>query len=119
MEIIQRETAGQGVNLVLDTVGGEMAERDIQAAAMGGRIITIAGASGNFGPAQQKNLDFHSLSMQRARYKLDYLSKLIQRGQLKPVVDSIMPLGEVSEAHRKLEAGGVKGKIILSIADWK
>jgi NADPH2:quinone reductase len=53
----------------------------------------------------------------RARYKLNALRQLIERGQLKPVIDSIMPLEKVSEAHRRLEAGGVRGKLVLKVAE--
>lgn len=53
----------------------------------------------------------------RARYKLNALRQLIERGQLKPVIDSMLPLEKVAEAHRRLEAGGVRGKLVLKVAE--
>jgi len=46
--------------------------------------------------------------LQRARYKLDALRTLIERGQLKPVIDSVVPLSDVAKAHQRLEKGGVR-----------
>jgi NADPH:quinone reductase-like Zn-dependent oxidoreductase len=43
------------------------------------------------------------------------LGNLIRWGRLKPVIDSVMDLGDVAEAHRKLEKGKVKGKIVLKV----
>jgi len=40
---------------------------------------------------------------------------LLERGHLKPVIDSAMPLAEVAHAHKKLEEGGLRGKIVLSV----
>jgi len=55
--------------------------------------------------------------LERERYKLDALRTLIERGQVKPVVDSVFDLSDLAEAHRKLEDGGIKGKIILKVSD--
>jgi NADPH2:quinone reductase len=53
--------------------------------------------------------------LQRARYKLKALKQLIEREQLKPVIDSVLPLEQVAQAHQRLAAGGVKGKIVLEV----
>jgi len=42
---------------------------------------------------------------------------LIERGQLRPAIDSELPLEQVPEAHRRLEQGGVRGKIVLRVRD--
>jgi uncharacterized protein YqgV (UPF0045/DUF77 family) len=55
--------------------------------------------------------------LQRDRYQLDILRMLLEREQIQPVIDSILPLNEVAEAHRRLEAGGVKGKIVLRVRE--
>jgi NADPH2:quinone reductase len=46
--------------------------------------------------------------LQRARGKLDALRTLIERGQLKPVIDLAVPLSDVAKAHQRLEKGGVR-----------
>ena len=47
---------------------------------------------------------------------MEALQVLLARGQLRPVVDSVPPLEAVADAHRKIEAGGMRGKIVLRVA---
>lgn len=114
--IVEDETGGAGVDVVFDTVGGDTLANSIPVTKPHGRMVTILGPSGDLGPAYLKNITLHFLFLERARYKLDRLRTLLERGQLRPVVDSVRPIEETAEAHRRLEAGGVKGKIVLQIA---
>ncbi|WP_440087145.1 zinc-binding dehydrogenase [Streptosporangium sp. LJ11] len=43
------------------------------------------------------------------------LTRLVESGDLRPVVDTIHPLADIAEAHRALEAGGVRGKHVIRI----
>jgi len=116
VEVINRETDGQGVDLVFDTVGGETLAKSIEATKRHtGRIATILGAREDLGPAFMRDITIHFVFMQRGRQKLDVMRDLIERGQLKPVIDSVMPLRDVAKAHQKLEKGGVRGKIVLEM----
>lgn len=109
--------AEDGVDLVLDTVGDDVLERSIDVTKEFGMLLGIVGTSVDLRRAGPKNILVQKLFLQRARYKLLALHTLVERGQLKPVVDSIMPLREVGQAHRRLEEGGVKGKIVLEIEE--
>lgn len=113
--VVQEETAGAGVDFVLDTVGGDLLTRSIEVTRPFGRMAGIVSTDTSFRAAGFKNITVHFVFLQRARHTLDALRRLIERGQLKPVVDSVLPLEEVAEAHRRLEAGGVKGKIVLRV----
>lgn len=115
LKIIEEETNGEGVNLVFDTVGGDTLSKSIQITKSFGRVVGIVSTDTGFSAANRQNITVHFLFLQRARYKLIHLRRLIERGQLKPVIDSIIPLEEVGEAHRRLEEGGVKGKIALKV----
>ena len=53
--------------------------------------------------------------MERTEAKIQALAILASRGTVKPLVDSVYPLEQVAEAHRKIEAGGMKGKIVIRI----
>ncbi|HEY8414584.1 MAG TPA: zinc-dependent alcohol dehydrogenase family protein [Thermaerobacter sp.] len=117
VRVVLEETGGRGVDLTLDTVGGEVLERSIQATRPHGRVVTILGGRVNVTPAYQKNQTIHGLFLERARYKLDALRTLIERGLLRPAIDSELPLEQVPEAHRRLEQGGVRGKIVLRVRD--
>lgn len=53
----------------------------------------------------------------RERKRLDEMSLLIERGQMRPVVDEVLPLGEVGKAHERLDSGHGRGKISLRVAE--
>jgi NADPH:quinone reductase-like Zn-dependent oxidoreductase len=116
VEIVKDETDGFGVDVVLDTVGGDTMSRSIEVTKPLGRIVGIVNSNTGFGDAFIKNIDVYPTFLQRDRYKLDALRVLVERGELEPVIDSVMPLDQVAEAHRKLARGGVKGKIVLDVA---
>jgi NADPH:quinone reductase-like Zn-dependent oxidoreductase len=46
---------------------------------------------------------------------LDFLGKLFENGQVKPVIDSRYPLSEVPDAVRRLESGRARGKIVITV----
>ncbi|MCL4557730.1 MAG: zinc-dependent alcohol dehydrogenase family protein [Deltaproteobacteria bacterium] len=114
-DVVLRETGMSGVDVVLDTVGGETLSKSVKAAKRFGRIVSIAASKSDLSAAQGKNITIHFMSMQRDRLKLDALRALIERGRVRPVIDSVMPLKDVALAHRRLEKGGVKGKIVLQV----
>lgn len=114
---VLRETNGEGVDAVYDTVGNDAMARSIEVLKPYGRAMTCVGITGELYGALFKNVLLRYGFMERARHKLDTLSLLVERGQLRPVIDSIMPLAEVAEGHRRLQAGGLHGKIVLHVAD--
>jgi len=104
-----------GVDLVLDTVGGDVLERSVPLTREFSMLVGIVSTAVDLRKAGSKNVVVQKLFLQRARYKLLALHALVERGQLEPVIDTVMPLEEVAEAHRRLEEGGVKGKIVLQV----
>lgn len=117
VEVIRGETGSRGVDAVFDTVGGETLSRSVEATRPRGRVVSIVSPPGDLSAAYRKNLTVHFEFLLRARDKLDALRALIERGRLRPVVDSVVPLSEVARAHEKLEKGGVRGKIVLRVAE--
>ncbi len=117
VEIVKATTDGFGVDVVLDTVGGDTMTRSVEVTKPFGRIAGIVRTDTGFAPAFGKNINVYPTMMERARYKLIALRDLIERGALRPFIDSVMPLAQVAEAHHKLEQGGVKGKIVLQVTE--
>lgn len=115
VDVVMEKTKGQGVDVVFDTVGGETVEKSIQCTKLFGRVASIVRVPSNLEQAFFKNIDIHPVFVQSGRNKLDKIRDLIERGQLKPVIDSVLPLRDVAKAHEKLEAGGVRGKIVLKV----
>ena len=115
VDAVKKETNGAGVDIVCDFVGGDLIANSIPIMKPLGRMVSIVNVTGNLGAAYRSNLTLHFLFMLRARYKLNALRGLIERGLVKPVIDSVMPLKDVALAHQKLEKGGIKGKIVLQV----
>ncbi|NJD60633.1 MAG: NADPH:quinone oxidoreductase [Anaerolineales bacterium] len=112
---VQRETGGEGVDGVYDTVGGNLLAQSINIIKPHGRAVTCVNSTGDLSAANPKNITIYFGFMERARAKLEALRVLVERQQLKPVIDSVIPLEEVAAGHRQLEAGGVRGKIVLQV----
>jgi NADPH:quinone reductase len=114
VEVVRDETDRLGVDVVFDTVGGDALARSIEVVKPYGRMVGIVrSAKGDWGLGFGKNLTLYMTRLERMAYKLDALCVLIERGQIEPVIDSVLPITDVAEAHRRLAAGGVKGKIVL------
>ncbi len=114
---VLRETDGEGVDGVYDTVGGNILACSIDVIKPYGRAVTCVNSTGDLGGANPRNISVYFGFMERARHKLDALRVMAERQQLRPVIDSVIPLSDVAEGHRRLEAGGVKGKIVLKVAE--
>ncbi|WP_181703068.1 NAD(P)H-quinone oxidoreductase [Chthonobacter albigriseus] len=128
VERVKAATAGEGVDVILDMVGGDYIDRNYEAAAVEGRIVQIAFLRGakqtvNFTRLMLKRLT-HTGSTLRARdvaFKAKLAAALeenvwplLASGKVAPVIDTVLPLGEAAKAHERLEADHV-GKIILTV----
>jgi len=116
-EVALGNTDGSGVDAVLDTVGGETVVNSIPATRPFGRLATILGAQGDLTPLYQKNQTLHGVLHARERARLREMTKLIERGQMRPVVDQVLDLREVGRAHERLDSGHGRGKIVLRVAE--
>lgn len=119
--IVNRETDGAGVDVVLDTIGGDTLERSPLVLAQLGRIVSIVDISRpqNLIEAWGRNASYHFVFTRQNRGKLDELATLVARGQLKPHVGAIFPLAGIPDAHAQLERprNGVRGKIGIAVVD--
>jgi NADPH2:quinone reductase len=114
-EEVQRLTAGRGVDAAFDTVGGDTIPRSIPAVRPYGKLATIVGIEGSINAMTLRNQTLYGGFMERTAPKIQALAVLAGRGQIRPVIDSTFPLERIADAHRKLEAGGMKGKIVITI----
>lgn len=121
-------TGGRGVDVVLDIVGGDYIDRDLQALAQDGRVamlatsrgrradidigrmlanrLTVIGSSLRARTAAQKAAIARDLSMH-------VWPRLPQRNPIAPVVDSVYTFGNAAQAHERLEESRHIGKIVL------
>ena len=80
-----------------------------------GKLATIVSVEGSVNGMQIKNQTLYFGFMERTGPKIQAIRTLAERGELRPLIDSTFPLERVGDAHRKLEAGSMKGKIVLTI----
>ena len=110
------ETNGTGVDAVFDCVGGATILESIPATRPFGRLATILGAQGDLTPLYVNNQTLYGVLLLRERARLDEMSLLLERGYIKPLVDEVMGLAQVGEAHRRLESGHGRGKAVLRVS---
>lgn len=119
VEAILRETCGQGVDVVFDTIGGDTLSRSPGVLAQLGRVVSIADIAKpqNLVQAWGKNASYHFVFSRQNRGKLDELSTLIARGQLRPHVGAVYSLADIGLAQARLESpnNGLQGKIAIAV----
>lgn len=128
-EVVEIETAGRGVDVVLDTVGGGYWDRNVTCLAEGGRLVLIGLLGGrsaevDLGSLLRKRLEVVGTVLRsRSRAEKatltaevrDRVVPLLEDGRLWPVLDRTFPLGQADEAHRYMAADRNLGKIVLEV----
>ncbi|WP_293884381.1 NAD(P)H-quinone oxidoreductase [Sphingomonas sp.] len=126
---VARITAGQGVNAVLDMVGGDYLPRNLACLAEDGRHVSIAVLGGPkaeiFIPqimARRLTLTGSTLRARSVAFKTlvaDELARTVwphaEAGRLKPVIDRVFPLSNAAGAHALMDSGAHVGKIVLEV----
>ena len=109
------ETVVHDMDVVIDTVGGDLAERSFKVIRPGGIYVTVAGRLAEDAGKAQK---ITALSGGRAPGEnLKQISELIEAKQLKPVAGSVFQLANARQAHEMSQTGHGRGRIILHVAD--
>jgi putative PIG3 family NAD(P)H quinone oxidoreductase len=126
---VNRLTAGRGVDIVLDMVGGDYLPRNLDCLAEEGRHVSIAvqrGATAELiiPKLMQRRLTLtgSTLRPRPAAFKSLVADELaasvwpfVEQGRLKPIIHATFPLADAAEAHRMMEAGDHIGKIVLTV----
>ena len=117
MALIKRETQGRGVDLVLDTIGGKTIQESFEIIRPYGRLVSIVDTATpqSLLAAWDKNITLHFVFTSQQSKKLNLLKRLIDRKQLFPIIDRVMPLHQIAKAHQLLENGSTRGKIVLQV----
>jgi NADPH2:quinone reductase len=119
VDAVLRESGGQGVDVVFDTIGGNTLTRSPDVLAQLGRVVSIVDIAQpqNVIQAWGKNASYHFVFTRQNRGKLDELAALIDRGQLRPHVGAVFSLADIPRAHALLETpnNGLRGKIAIAV----
>lgn len=110
------EEAVRGVDVVLDTIGGDTQERSWQTLKKGGVLVATLGiaipqAARDFG-VRGEGVFVHANAGQ-----LSQIAALIEAKQLRPYISGTPQLADAARAHELSEAGHVRGKIVLQVSE--
>jgi putative PIG3 family NAD(P)H quinone oxidoreductase len=127
-----REITGRGVDLILDSIGASYLGGDLDALAPDGRLVVI----GSMGGVMKSELDYGVLLGKRIQITgstlrsksaeakgaiiaafLEQFGVELRNGNVRPIVDRVLPLAEAPEAHRLMKSSTHFGKIVLEIAE--
>lgn len=117
------------INVILDMIGGEYVQKNLNVAAPEGRIVNIAYMGGfkaevNFAPLLMKRITMtgstlRAQSFEQKRVMVEQIHEHVyphlQSGAIRPIIDCTFPLEEAEKAHAHMESGAHMGKIILTV----
>jgi putative PIG3 family NAD(P)H quinone oxidoreductase len=123
-------TGGRGVDVILDNMGAAYLARNLGTLAVGGRLMVIGLQGGRMG-----ELDLGGLMAKRARVvaislrprpvgeKAEIVAAVqanvwpaVEAGEIRPVIDRVLPIQRAADAHRAVEAGEHVGKVVLQVS---
>jgi len=124
---VEAAAGGQGVNAVMDLVGGNYLEGNLRVIALRGRIVVVGLTAGviaplNMGVLLRKRATLVGTTLRArpleekialAREISNRIVPLFEAGQLQPVIDSVFPFAEIRAAHNLMESNRTFGKIVL------
>jgi len=129
VEVFKDLTNGRGVDVILDMVAGSYVPRDIELAAVEGRIILISVIGGDSSEIALLPLIFKRIILTGSALRAqpvvnkgaiakslrERVWPLIESGKVKPVIHKVFPLAEVADAHRLMESSQHIGKIMIEV----
>jgi len=115
---VKRHTAGIGVDVVVDHVGEATFGSSLKTLVRGGRYVFCGATTGPRGDLNLNLVFFKNIgvlgSTMGSLGDVHRIVKLLEAGKLRAIVDAVLPLDQVGEAHRRLEAREVFGKLVLT-----
>jgi tumor protein p53-inducible protein 3 len=126
---VKTATNGRGADSILDSIGGAYLAQNIEALAQGGRLVLIglmkgARAEIDLGAMLRRHLQITGSTLrtrsveEKARIVNEFLKrfgKALESGAIRPTIDCVLPLAQVAEAHRRMQASTHFGKIVLRV----
>jgi NADPH:quinone reductase-like Zn-dependent oxidoreductase len=106
--------AVRDVELAFDTVGAETTAALLATVRRGGRLITIANAAPE-AEAAERGVTAELLMMSPSPEQLAEIASLVAGGEIRVLIEEELPLADATRAHRLIESGHTRGKIILIV----
>jgi putative PIG3 family NAD(P)H quinone oxidoreductase len=129
VDVIKRETNGAGVAVILDIIGGDYFNRNIECLAIDGRLVQIGLLGGStstvdLGRVMRRRLTITGSTLRvRSVEEKGALARAVETNvwpllaarRVSPVIDRTFALSEASAAHQRMEAGDHIGKLVLTV----
>ncbi|MEV0131563.1 NADP-dependent oxidoreductase [Dactylosporangium sp. NPDC050688] len=116
---VRFEDVAADLDVVVDPIGGEYGPRSLTTLRPGGILVSLASPAEAYladeARGQGRRAGF--LLVQPDHAGLRSLADLVERGQLRVVVDTVLPLEEVAKAHELVATGRSTGKVVLAVSD--
>ena len=109
------EELSHDYDLVIDCVGGDTMTKSFKLLKGGGKLISVARPPTNDDKAQRPDVDASFFIVEPDGEELAIISSLCAKDEVKPVIQTVLPLEEGPKAFEMLEDGHTKGKIVLKI----
>jgi len=113
-------TGSEGVDVVIESVGGATWATSLRALRRGGAIVVAGATAGADPPSDLRRVFWRQLrvlgSMMGSRAEFKELLAMVEAARVRPLIDSVVPLGQARQAFLKLESGEVTGKLVVRVA---
>ena len=109
------EDSLEPVDVVFDTVGGDLLQRSLAVIRPGGRLVSVAEEPPDVGP--DRKIETTYFVVEPNRDQLVELAAIVDAGELRPAIDSVFPLSDARAAFERSLASGKRGKVILRVVD--
>jgi NADPH:quinone reductase-like Zn-dependent oxidoreductase len=112
------EEVARDVDIVVECIGGETATRSIATLRPGGLFVTLVGRSDRALQArvEQAGRQFIGITVEPDQVGLEHLARWVDAGRLRVHVDEVFDFEDAARAHARLDAGGIRGKLVLAMS---
>lgn len=111
------EEAVRDVDLVFDLVGGDTLRRSWQVIKPGGALVSVVSPRPSFAEAKEHDVRPFWFVVEPNRDQLIQIGSLIDAGQLRPIIETVLPLSQARQAYEQGARGHTRGKIVLRVMD--
>jgi putative PIG3 family NAD(P)H quinone oxidoreductase len=129
--VIRAATAGYGIDVTLDMVAGSYVQRNLEVAAVEGRIVIISMLGGSRAEINMNTILPKRLTLTGSTLRARTVTQkaavaeamrrnvwpLLAAGRVKPVIHQTFPLAQACDAHRLMESSDHIGKIVLTMPE--
>ena len=118
LHVAARDLIESGVDVIFDHIGADTWQANIRSLKPGGRLVMCGVTSGYEVATDLRYIFFRRLSVlgstMGTKGELLQIMNLVERGMLRPVIDSTYPLKEIAAAHERMESRKGFGKIVVN-----